>query len=302
MFDWFFDAVVSWLAGFAAAAVQRTWDLLAATALVNPDVTGLPQVATISGRTQVAANAIYVLVILAAGVLVMTHETVQIRYGIGELAPRLVIGLIAANLAMPLCSGLISVGNAFTGALTDGPVAGPDAAQQVVRIASAALNTGGGPTRLLIVVIVLLILVLTVMLLLTWMVRLGVLVVLAGIAPAALACHGLPQLDGVAHLWWRSMLATLGTVTLQAFTLHTGLSVFLAPDANLAALGLPGDPTGVVNLFIVVCLLWTTVKIPSLMARYATHHGGRTPGAYLVRAVLVQQLARAARLPLRARP
>jgi hypothetical protein len=210
-----------------------------------------------------------------------------------------VIGLVAANLAMPLCSGLISLGNAFTGALTDGPVAGPDAARQVVRIAFAALNTGGGPTRLLVAVIVLLILVLT------------------GDAAAdlddpprrpggagrdragALACQGLPQLDGIARLWWRSMLATWAPSTCRRSPCTPGHRC--SWPANLAALGLralglPGDPTGIVNLFIVVCLLWTTVKIPSLMARYATHHSGRTrrlprPG----RPVLVQQLARAAR-------
>ena len=295
MFGWFFDSAVSWLSSFVTAALQHLWDLLAATALVSPDVTGLPQVRLISGRSLLVANTCYVLVILAAGILVMTRETVQIRYGIGELAPRLVIGLVAANLATPLCSGLINLANGLTGALTEGPLAGPGAAGELSRVVTSALNDITGVARLLVVVIAMLILALTVMLFLTFLVRIGVLVALVGIAPAALACHGLPQLDGVARFWWRSLLATLGTVTAQGFLLHAGLSVFLSPDANLPSLGLPVDPGGIVNLFIVVCLLWTTVKIPSVLARVAARGGTRTPGAYLIRAVFLQQLARGVR-------
>jgi len=142
---------------------------------------------------------------------------------------------------------------------------------------------------------------LTATLLSTALVRVGVLVVLTGLAPVALACLALPHLDGVARLWWRSLLATVGTVTLQAFALHAGLAVFLSPSANLPALGLPADPIPVINLFIVVCLLWATVKIPKLLGRYATQGSGRAPGSVLVRAVLVQGLMRGLRLPVRIR-
>jgi hypothetical protein len=73
------------------------------------------------------------------------------------------------------------------------------------------------------------------------------------------------------------------------------LTVFLSPQANLPSLGLPVDPGGIVNLFIVVCLLWTTVRVPSVLARMAARGGTRTPGAYLIRAVSMQQLARSVR-------
>jgi hypothetical protein len=301
MFDWFFDSVLGWLGTAVAGSIQALWSLLAATLLASPDVTASPQVMTLSARSLVVANTCYVLVILVAGVLVMTRETVQVRYGIAELAPRVVIGLVAANLATPLCRGLIGLGNALTDALTDGPVAGPGAGQQMTTTITAALNDGLGPAKLLVVVITILVVALTAMLLSTSLVRIGVLIVLTGLAPAALACHGLPQLDGVARLWWRSMLATLGTVTLQAFALHAGLSVFLSPGANWPSIGLPGEVTPLANLFVVVCLLWATVKIPKLMSRYVTHATSRAPGGVLVRAVLVQSLMRAARIPLRIR-
>jgi hypothetical protein len=124
-----------------------------------------------------------------------------------------------------------------------------------------------------------------------WMVRLGLLVVVVGVAPIALACHATPWTEAAAKLWWRTLLGTLGTVVLQALALHVALSVFLDPAANVAALGIPNDPTHTFNLIIVVCLLWAIVRIPSLMRRYVTK-GSPGSGAGIVRFALVQQLAR----------
>jgi hypothetical protein len=82
----------------------------------------------------------------------------------------------------------------------------------------------------------------------------------------------------------------------QALALHTTVSIFLDPRANL---GLPQDRSGMFNLFIVACLLWATVRIPSLVRRYVTHSGGRNVGGYLLRAVVIHQLTRIVGLRLR---
>src|SRR6266511_4204282 len=277
-------------AGILLDALKWIWSLLAQAVFVTPDVTGFPQVTAISGRSLLIANSCYLLVITVAGIIIMTRDTIQARYGVAELAPRLVIGLIAANLATPICTNLISLSNGLTTALTGDGVAGTGSIGQMQRTVTAAMTNPSN--ALLTALIGLIILVLTCMLLVTWLVRIGVLVVLVGIAPAALACHGLPQLEGAAKVWWRAILATLGTVVLQALALHMALSVFLSPDANVPALGLPGDPTDTFNLFIVACLLWTVVKIPGLMRRYVTRSGGNNLGSYLIRVVLIQQLSR----------
>jgi hypothetical protein len=54
----------------------------------------------------------------------------------------------------------------------------------------------------------------------------------------------------------------------------------------------------VLNLFVVMVLLWTTVKVPGLMRRYVTAggRGGNVLGA-VVRVVVVQQLTRGLRIP-----
>jgi hypothetical protein len=75
--------------------------------------------------------------------------------------------------------------------------------------------------------------------------------------------------------------------------LFAGQWMLLDTNNMLPLLGLPIEPGGVLNLFVVVVLLWTTVKVPGLMRRYAAT-GARNTNflGMVVRVVLVQQLAR----------
>jgi len=294
---WLIDGVIDWLAKAVLATLKALWGLLGGGLFVTPDVTGLPQVTAITDRSVMVVNVCFVLAVITAGVTVMTHETVQIRYGIGEVAPRLVFGWIASNFAIPLCQGLIELANALTQALTGDGITSTGSFEQMQRVVAAALtNTSNA---FLLVVMGLIIAVLTGMLMVVWLVRLGVLIVWVGVAPIALACHATPYTDGAAKLWWRTGLGTLGTVVLQALAMHAALSIFLNPNANLPALGLPHDPTGVINLFIVCCLLWVVVKIPGMMRRYVTHSGQHNVAGLFLRMVLIQQVSRLFRLPTR---
>jgi hypothetical protein len=292
---WFGDQLLLWLLALTLEAIKALWGLLAGTALSTPDVTGLPQVQQITSRSLAVVNVGFVLAVITAGVTVMTHETVQVRYGIGEMAPRLVLGWVAANFSMPICASLAELANALTGALTGEGVAAQGAFAQLLRVVADAMNNPA--SAFLTLVIGLVIAVLTGMLLVAWLVRLGVLVVWVGIAPVALACHATPYTDGAARLWWRTGLACMGTVVLQALALHAALAIFLDPGANVPALGIPHDPTGTFNLFVVACLLWVTVRVPALMRRYVTRGGGHNIAGAFVRLVLVQRLARMIRLP-----
>ncbi|MEV1321239.1 conjugal transfer protein TrbL family protein [Micromonospora arborensis] len=297
MDDWlvgqFINPVIGWFAETILGALTVLWDLLAATVFVSPDVTQLPQVTAFADTSLAIVNTCYVLAFLWMAVLVMGRDTIQSRVGPGELIPRLVIGLIAANFAIPICSTAIELVNAFTAALTGQDITAPGSLQQLRAITAAALRgqTGASPVGFLLILIGGLITVLLGMLIVQWIIRLGLLVITVGISPIALALHGTAQTEGAAKLWWRTLLGCLGTVTVQAVALHTTLRIFLAPDANLPVLGLPGDPGAVMNLLIVVCLLWGVVKIPALMRRYVTQSRPNPMGTVL-RVVLVQHLTR----------
>jgi hypothetical protein len=290
--DWnsLLDGAVTWLAGKALGSLNDLWDLLKSTALSTPDVTTLEQVKQVNSSSMIVVNAAYVLVFLTAGILVMTKDTLQIRYGISELAPRLVFGYVAATLAPFVTSQLITLSNALTEALTGEPVSSAQSFQRLQDVVRDAVTNPAD--ALLALIITLIICGLTAALMVNWLVRIGVVVALAGVAPLALACHALPQTEGVARLWWKAMAASLGTVTLQAMALHVALSIFLNSDVNKQALGLGTGTSSVLNLFIVMCLLWVVVKIPSIMRRLATNGSSRNLGGDLVRLVAVRQLTR----------
>lgn len=294
--DQFINPVIAWFAETVLGALNALWGLLAATVFVSPDVTQLPQVTTFASTSLAVVNTCYVLAFLWMAILVMGRDTIQSRVGPGELIPRLIIGLIAANFAIPICSTAIQLANALTAALTGQDITAPGSMQQLQAITVTALNnqTGTSPVGFLLVLIGLLIAILVGMLVVQWIIRLGLLIVTAGISPIALALHGTPQTEGAAKLWWRILLGSLGTVTIQAVALHTTLTIFLAPDANLPVLGLPGDPGAVMNLLIVVCLLLGVIKIPKLMGRYITQSKPSAVGTIL-RVVLIQQITQGLR-------
>jgi hypothetical protein len=297
MADWLADGILSWLQTQVSDTINALWSLLLSMLFIVPDVTALPQVQAVAGNSLTVVNTCFVLAIVATGVLIMTQHTVQIRYGADDLVPRLVIGFITANFAMPICSQLIVICNSLTRAIA-GPLDTNGAFEQLLRIVIDAMLSKHA--RFLLLCLGLIFVVLVGILLVTFIVRIGILLFLVGVAPIALACHATPFTDPAAKLWWRSMGGVLGTVTLQAFALNTTVSVFLSPDANLAALGFPLDPTGIFNLLVVACLLWITIKIPGLMRKYVTQSaGGRNPAGMFLRMLVIQQLTGMIRLPLK---
>ncbi|MBT8227134.1 MAG: hypothetical protein HKP61_23275 [Dactylosporangium sp.] len=295
----FGNQVLDWLLLLTYGGVETLWALLSTSFLVSPDVTALPQVTAIMDTSLTVVNTCYGLAVVVAGLTVMTHGTLQIRYTVGDLLPRLVIGFIAANFARPLCSGVVEFANALTQGLTGDTVASSGSFVYMLTVIGGAGRNAGG-NGILLIVIGLLLAVLTGMLICAWYIRLGVLIALVAIAPAALACHGLPHTEAVAALWWRAMLGCLGVVTVQAFALHSTLAIFLNPDVNQPALGLPTDPMSLANLLIVVCMLWITIKIPGLTRRLVTTGGrGHNPVGLVLRMMVIQAASRALRLPIR---
>ncbi|MEV4416585.1 hypothetical protein [Catellatospora sp. NPDC049609] len=293
--------IVGWLATNVDNALNLLWDLLSSSLLRSPDVTALPQVKEFADTSLAAVNTAYVLAVVAVAFMIMGRGTLSAHspYGPGELIPRLVIGWIGANFALPAFSLIIGLANSLTEAMTAQPIQSPDSLtylRQLVK--SALLQTPVGPSpgtaasqpnAFLLILIGLIIAGLLGTLLCQLVVRLGTLVFLAGIAPLALALHGTPWTEPGAKLWWRATLGTVGIVFGQAVMLHVAMRILLTPSANLPVLGLPGEPGATMNLLIVVCILLGVVKIPSLMKRYVLRSGS---GSRVTGFLVVQQATR----------
>jgi hypothetical protein len=230
-----------------------------------------------------------VLAIIAAGIVAMTHETIQVRYSIKDLLPRVVLGAVAANFSLTWCGMLLDTGDALTHAVAGQPLADTGSLDVIKGQLVAALTDP--QVALLTLLVAGVATVLLFLLIFQWIIRFGVLLILAVLGPFALAAYCLPQLDTAAGLWWRTLLGTLGTHLLQAVTLYTGLAVFLSPDAQLPSLlpVLAASQTG--NLLVLLVLLVVCVKIPGLMRRYVLRGGGGS-GARIVGVLVLQQLTR----------
>ncbi|GIH02900.1 hypothetical protein Rhe02_09670 [Rhizocola hellebori] len=288
--------IVMWVGGRLIAILNWLATGFAVQIGSSPDVTVFPQVKALAGKSALVVSACYVLAVVACGIVTMVSGSMQARYGVKELVPRLVFGFVASNFAVPLCAALIEVANALTEAMVGGNgTAVFDAATMIVTHLGAALTDES--TALLAVIIGVTIVFLFFTLIFTWIVRVVVLVILGGLAPIAMACYGTPWTEPAAQLWWRTLLGTLGTAILQAIAFSMGIKMFIDPELNvLTLLGMAnGD---VANLLLALVTLWMTVKIPGLMRRYVTRGSGNTnPAVLIMRTVATSTVAR--KLPIR---
>jgi hypothetical protein len=289
---WVLDGALDWLAERVRAALGWLVALLTSAFFTSPDVTVFPQAQALAQRSTLVVNACFGLVVVVAGAIGMGHGSVQIRYEVKDLIPRLVFAFVISNFGVQLCQAVITVVNAVTESLIGTTAAGPRVVEYVQAEMTGVLVNPG--MRLLAVIIAVIIVVLLFQLLFTWVARVVTLLVLAGVAPIALACYALPQTEPVAQLWWRLLAATLATPLLQGVTFSLGVDLLVNPDHNLP--DLLGSPTnGVVNLFFVAALLALTVRIPRLLARYAGTRAQPSTVGLVARAVVVQGATR--RLP-----
>ncbi|MEV7984339.1 conjugal transfer protein TrbL family protein [Micromonospora sp. NPDC005257] len=295
---WALNQILDWFAGLLLDCLNGLITAITHALLITPDVTSLPQVQALTGRSIWVVDTVFVLVFVAAGVLTMVAGgDERARYTAKDLLPRCVVGFVTAHFSQLIAGTLIEYANAFTAALTAQDFNGDGALNAVRTHLMAARDQTAG---LLFVVCLAIIVFLLAATACSVIVRFAVALVLTAVAPIALACHALPQTDGVARMWWRSYVAMLATPVVQAFVLFAGQWMLLDTSTMLPLLGLPVEPGGVLNLFVVMVLLWTTLKVPGLMRRYATSgaggRGGNVLGA-VVRVVVVQQLTRGLRIP-----
>jgi len=284
------NGVINTITSATLAALNWVLGLLNDNIFHSPDLTTLPQVIYMSGRAQLAANACMTLIVVIVGLYAMTHGTLQDRHSLKELLPRMVLGFAVANLANPIIRAVVGAANAVTEALAGGDFTSQDSFDAIRR---TVVDADSDPAQAIFALVLREVATwMLVFLVITWLGRLSVLLVVAATGPIALMCHALPFAEPVAKLWWRSLLSCLAVQILQAVTLHVAVGTLLVPAANLPALGLPNDPTGLFNMLIACFLLWIVIRIPTWVTR---NFGGTTNRAgsvlaSIVRLILVQRV------------
>ncbi|MCP2341174.1 hypothetical protein [Actinomadura rupiterrae] len=261
----FVDGVVRSTAGELAAVLVQT-------PLTTPDLAAQPRVRDLWTASLTVAIACYVLFIVAGGVLVMAHESVQTRYALREIAPRLVIGMVAAASSLSVVDWAIRVCNAVSVALLGRGIDLGRALRSLLMTMTTPVLGGGW----LVLLLELAGLVLLIALMVALVVRVVVTLLLVVAAPLALACHALPVTDAVARAWWRLLAAVLAVEVVESLSLIIAVRVLSNSDGRQASGLLPGGQ--VVNLIVTVCLIYVMVKVPVWAFRMALQRTGhRSP-------------------------
>jgi hypothetical protein len=303
MLDWMLpvakilDQLLAWVDAKLMTCFNVVISAIVRSLLVVPDVTGLPQVQALTGRSTWVVDTVFLLMFVAGGVMIMVAGgDERARYTVKDLGPRLVVGFIAAHFSQLLCGQAIAVANGLTIALSKTDHDDTDALSAVDTRVHNAAKAGLPP--MLFVALIAIITCLAAAMLFAMLVRFATLLVLTAAAPLALACHALPQTDALARLWWRGYAGCLATPVLQAMTLQAGQWMLQNPEHLLPINGLPASVGAMINLFVVMVMFWYTAKIPGLVARLASQGGRNTSFlGMVVRVVVVQQITRAVRLP-----
>lgn len=281
-------AINDWFADLATSALNPVLDLLGRTVLATPDFTVQSKVRDLWGVSAGIANSFFVIMVIVAGAILMGHETVQSSYSVKDLAPRVVFGFIAANLSLVVAGLSVEVANSLSQAFLGQGIGPADATNVMSTLVLTAL-TGGS---IFFILIGLVIAVMAVMLLAVYVIRVAMIVVLIAGAPVALACHALPQTEGLAQMWWRALGACLGIQVAQSLVLVTALRVFFGSDGS-STLGLSVSG-GLIDLLVIACLLWLLLRIPTWASRAAFSRRGSSTGRAIKSFVIYKVLRRAA--------
>lgn len=276
-------AINDFILWVARTGLKPVLGALGHTVLSTPDLTGNPQVRAVWTTCLVAANAIFVLFVVAGGFLVASRETLQNRYGLKEVAPRIVVAGVAANTSLLVCGNAIGAANALTAAIVGQGVDGHAAATALEQTLNQQIQIQA--SSIVVSLLVLAVLVMAVVVIVTFILRVAMLVLLIGVAPLALLCHASPHTEGLAYAWWRALAACLAIQLGQAVILLATLRVFLTP-AGPEALGLPTTTSGLLGVLVCLTMLWLLIKLPGWTKHLVLGQLGRRQGRGLVGEVI----------------
>lgn len=219
------DAIAAFFLSLVVSGLNSLLDLLAKSVLVTPALDHMPVMGQVWGTSQHIVIGFYASLILVAGIIVMAYQTLQTRSSIKEILPRVVVGFLAANLSLFFGGKIIEIGNAFSQAVLGDQMNPEIAGRAMVDTLMHDLDVGG----LVILFIALALVVMLVVVLLTYVVRLGLTVILLAGAPLFLMCHALPQTEGIAFWWWKAFAGVMAIQVGQSLALVTMLKLFFLP-------------------------------------------------------------------------
>src|SRR5699024_5367557 len=258
------------------------------------------------------SNIVFVLLIVAGGVVAMGYQSVQSRYSAVDILPRAVFAFVASNFSLWVAREMIRASNQLSAAIG---AEGIDAHE-----AAANLRDRMGVILEEALVFTILLLAVVVVLLVVWMVteavRICMAIVLTIAAPLLLIFHALPQTNRLAELWWKAMAGLCAIPIAQSIvfiamarlffegqmTIFGSLRQTAAPDVVLdtgtgsehtitlasSVLAAPGDgqvgdADWLMQIMLLLVLLYVQIRVGSWVMKLVWQP---TPGTSPIAAIL----------------
>jgi hypothetical protein len=113
------DQILDWFATLLLDSLTGLIGAITHVLLLTPDVSVLPQVQALTGRSVWIVDTVFVLVFVAAGVLSMVAGgDEKTRYTVKDLLPRCIVGFVAAHFSQLIAGRMLELANALTMELT----------------------------------------------------------------------------------------------------------------------------------------------------------------------------------------
>ena len=272
------QAITDAFAGVVDAALVPLLDLFGQTVLATPTLDQLPGVSDLWNNNWQIVLACYVLFIIVAGILLMAHESVQTRYSLKEIGPRVALGFLASGLSLFAADKAIRLANALAQAVLGQGVAPGQLGDNLMEDFTAL-----GSGSLFVILIGLALSVVALGLLIVYIIRVCVTIMLLISAPLFLMCHALPHTDPIARWWWRSFGLVLAIQIAQSLALVVAIRTVLTSGIRLFSA--PITSLGI--LIVGLAVFWILFRIPFWLLRSIRGGGGhRSLLGSMVRAVI----------------
>jgi hypothetical protein len=181
------DAINNIFQGLVNAALSPILDLIGHTALSTPTLSSLPGIGDLWNNSWGLVLAAYGFFVLIGGIIVMSHESVQTRYSIKEIGPRIPLAFIASALSLFFADKFIQLANALSLAVLGGGVDAPTLGSTLQDAVQGAQSGG-----LFVILVGLVLVVVGLGLLIVYVVRIVITLILIISGPLFLMCHALP--------------------------------------------------------------------------------------------------------------
>jgi hypothetical protein len=244
------EAINTWLQTVSGQLLAPAFTAVGQLLFTTPAFDQIHEVEQLWTIVRNTADALFVLAVIAVGILVMASGTFDSRYAAKLLLPRLLLAAVFVNASLGITGGLIRLNNAIVaGLLGSEPAA--SATDQF-----AAILVGHPANVVVGVVVGLASAALALLLLALCIGRDLVLLIATVLSPLALAAYALPQTEELARMWWRIYAALLFVQVVQALLVELGLELLRHTD------WLGGPVSDLTSGVLLVTLLYLLFRLP----------------------------------------